>query len=402
MIKSPSTFQIDLSQIGEITVRQIAVGDFDHIFRIFRETALDDTEKVAKILCHQLISPELGEEEVLDFPSRVVKQWATKFASKDSSLSAHFRSEGDSIAMFLSAVGALQSECNEQMWRISSHTKASLDRINRMFLDTVGTGTLTHLSEVSKVWIEQTQRLAELLQPALREYERIAESFQKLWVESDRKYRSDLKIIKPYLKKYKWLVSPSMPAVAVDIIADAVRKGPVSRKEFSDLFIDYFTRGNWANTEEMVANWEKGSIASSRLRVIRNCVQLLRVEPTSKLNACYAVLPALIAQIDGVMTDCLTAQGVDFRSSFRRSKTATMGREVALRHALPKTPYEDFYEPARYLLLDILFQTAFMGQPLSTAFNFNRHKIMHGEFLNYGRKDYVVRCILILDFLAHL
>ncbi|EEE41203.1 hypothetical protein METSMIALI_00084 [Methanobrevibacter smithii DSM 2375] len=34
--------------------------------------------------------------------------------------------------------------------------------------------------------------------------------------------------------------------------------------------------------------------------------------------------------------------------------------------------------------------------------HFSRNKILHGENSNYGKKDYTIRCLMILDFLHGL
>ena len=57
---------------------------------------------------------------------------------------------------------------------------------------------------------------------------------------------------------------------------------------------------------------------------------------------------------------------------------------------------------ANEIFLNILFQIAYPGKPLKTPFTFNRHKIIHGEYLKYGRIDNTIRAFLILDFLATL
>jgi len=56
-------------------------------------------------------------------------------------------------------------------------------------------------------------------------------------------------------------------------------------------------------------------------------------------------------------------------------------------------------ELANEVFLNILFQGSQRGEPLKTPFTFNRHKIMHGEYVKYGRIDNTIRAFLILDFL---
>lgn len=63
---------------------------------------------------------------------------------------------------------------------------------------------------------------------------------------------------------------------------------------------------------------------------------------------------------------------------------------------------ESMLELTNYIFFEVLFQSAYHDQPLGNPYTFSRHKIMHGEFLTYGRKDNVIRAFLILDFLAAL
>jgi hypothetical protein len=62
----------------------------------------------------------------------------------------------------------------------------------------------------------------------------------------------------------------------------------------------------------------------------------------------------------------------------------------------------EFSPIGEYLLLEILFQEAFQGQDLTIPSTFSRHKILHGEYINYGRIDNTIRAFLILDFLHYL
>ena len=45
-------------------------------------------------------------------------------------------------------------------------------------------------------------------------------------------------------------------------------------------------------------------------------------------------------------------------------------------------------------------------QPILEGYNapmhLSRHKILHGENINFGRKEYAVRCLMILDFLYEI
>ena len=64
---------------------------------------------------------------------------------------------------------------------------------------------------------------------------------------------------------------------------------------------------------------------------------------------------------------------------------------------------EVFYNDAiNDVFLSILFQTTYFGEGYNAPMHLSRHKILHGENINFGRKEYAVRCLMILDFLYEI
>ena len=103
----------------------------------------------------------------------------------------------------------------------------------------------------------------------------------------------------------------------------------------------------------------------------------------------------LISQIDGILTDFAKQLGVENadrrRDKFKQDFRSKTGKDI----------FSVVSELDNDILLDLLFQTSYPGQPLKNPFSFNRHKIAHGEFLSYGRFDNTLRAFLILDFLKY-
>ena len=54
------------------------------------------------------------------------------------------------------------------------------------------------------------------------------------------------------------------------------------------------------------------------------------------------------------------------------------------------------------VFIDVLLQNTEPREDYKTSIHFSRNKILHGENFHYGKKDYVVRCFMILDFLHGL
>jgi hypothetical protein len=59
-----------------------------------------------------------------------------------------------------------------------------------------------------------------------------------------------------------------------------------------------------------------------------------------------------------------------------------------------------FY-PAIKLLIARLFQTAYNGSKLTKLPKFSRHKIMHGESIDYGNIENTIRAFMLIDFLDY-
>jgi hypothetical protein len=98
--------------------------------------------------------------------------------------------------------------------------------------------------------------------------------------------------------------------------------------------------------------------------------------------------------MEGVWEDYLRNKGVTYKGGKER-------KEIFKKIKTLIVP-DKFDDIANNILLDVLFQESYKGRKLATPFNFNRHKILHGENVRYGRKNYLIRAFLVLDFLAHL
>ena len=243
------------------------------------------------------------------------------------------------------------------------------------------------LESLSRQIIDSQKRLIEDFAERLKEYE-IAEGKAAC-----------------VLKKYKWLVSPSLP---ITFVYELNRLGmePV-RKEaaINRLFVDYFSSNNWHNLETMVIKW-KGLIKKERFIILNDCVQILKLTIDKKINQANVVLPTLIAQIDGIFTDYLITKGVkwdvEYDDFIRDGKVMKAGRKSRFRKHKQIPIPDQLDDVACGILLDILFKSSRKSQLIKIPLNFNRHRIMHGSSVKYGRKDYLVRAFLILDFMAHL
>lgn len=195
------------------------------------------------------------------------------------------------------------------------------------------------------------------------------------------------------LRRYKWFISPSMPASFVFKVVRQGRQEGNQRGAINQLFVEYFSANDYEELTRLVFDWETHNLFEKRMKIFRDCVSTLKYA-NGLYNPSNVVLPTLIAQIDGILTDYLRQQGVD-----RSKRNEWRGWKEQFELCTTDQYLPDL---ANWLILDILFQRAWPGEPLEVPFTFSRHKIMHGEYTRYGRIDNTIRAFLILDFLSQL
>ena len=224
---------------------------------------------------------------------------------------------------------------------------------------------------------------------------------------SDRYDVTETKAVK-VLQKYKWFITPSFPSSFIfEVIKLDQMKGRQD-KAINNLFIEYFEAGDWQNLETMVSSWKTNPLLKNRHKILMDCVQAIKVASKTGINEANVILPTLITQIDGILTDYLNLKGLRWDTAYddwvdiKTGEVRKVGRKTQFKNAKPKvltTPLDDL---ANDIFLNILFQKSQKGKPLETPFNFNRHKIIHGENVKYGRKDYLIRAFMVLDLMSHL
>ena len=242
------------------------------------------------------------------------------------------------------------------------------------------------LTESIKPQIDFWQKWAE-------QNKSVFDSISLQWADFQNRYQITESKAVLVLQKYKWFISPNMP---IDFIFKVVQLGQRKGRQDSamnKLFVDYFSQNNWQNLEAIRKNWNKNPLFKKRTKIIHDCIKMLKTADI-ETNVANVVLPTLIAQIDGFLTDYLDSKNIPYRtyaekkSQFKENSSKPISSELN--------------ELANRAFLNILFQHSQKGEPLKTPFNFNRHKIMHGESTNYGRNGYLIRSFLIIDFLVSI
>lgn len=238
-------------------------------------------------------------------------------------------------------------------------------------------------------WLDSARRAANEFLAKLEEYVRPIVDIAIYLKEFEERYKiAEAEAIK-VLRKYKWIIAPSMPVSFLAEVIELAGQSGNRRGKINKLFIDYFSENNFAELEELVESWSDRPLFKPRMKIFRDCVNVLKCSDGT-FNASNLVLPTLIAQIDGILTEYTKSNAI-YRNDNK-------WKEQFRLHATK--PY--MADVANALLLDYLFQKAVAGKPLEVPFTFNRHKVLHGEYIQYGRMEHSIRAFLVLDFLSGL
>lgn len=256
------------------------------------------------------------------------------------------------------------------------------------------------LENIQQVIAESIKQLRECLAEPLKLINEHFVELGKIVVAGLKRYEVAEEKSIVVLEKYKWLISPSLPINIIYNLMEISLKTGRQDSAVNNLFIKYFSANNWQNLQSMVVGWN-GLIGRDRMKILMDCVYILQNINDKKINQTNVILPTLIAQIDGILTDYLINKEIMWRVEYD-DRGKLVGRKSQFKKYKIVILPDKFDDIAETVFLDILLQPSQKGKKLEKPFNFNRHKIMHGENKKYGRKNYLIRAFLVLDFLANL
>jgi len=250
-------------------------------------------------------------------------------------------------------------------------------------------------------WKPSEDDIRKLMQSNQQFFEPLTKQVQKLYGVIEKKV-THFRNLNKVLLKYNWFYSFSIPEECYNEIVDAYNSGEDIENKINSFFVRYFTKDNYSALEKMVKEWNNNPYFKTRMEIINDCVRTLKNEKPG-YNPSNVVLPPLIAQIDGIMTDFIEKEGFKFDKT-KKKWISPDGEEISVKKAYQsiKTDLDSISEYPNTILLNVLFQSAFHGDELQVLPSFSRHKIMHGESIDYGNIENVIRAFLILEFLSCL
>jgi len=400
-LKNEKIIKLRLRTLGEVELKYISSGDAISFFKILSEKKLSDREFVLKILYNQIIKPRVKFEEFKKLSDKDLIKIARVFIKNETHTFQYFKDTGDFYKDFIVAIKAIKEQQVERIKRIVKSfepvikqvvqaTQVASRVLETLPLAIIGEQVIV-LQNIFQKWIDQHKHI----------FENITKYLEDVW--QNYKIAEDQAI--PVLKKYKWFITPGLP---INIVFDVmqIEESKDGQEAVDNLFIKYFSANNWQYLEEMVNSWKNNFILKKRLKIIKDCVEILKLDKSSSINEANVILPTLISQIDGALTDYLNSQNIPwdcyYEDYIKNGKVEKVGRKSQFKKHKPVVLTTLFDELVITVFLDTLLQSSQQGQWLEPPIDFIRHRIIKGEIITYGRKDYLIRAFLLLDYIANL
>ncbi|MCL6094055.1 MAG: hypothetical protein M1340_09585 [Actinobacteria bacterium] len=419
----PRNLKVRLRNIGTIELKYISINDDLFIIRTDKEE-ISDKEFVIRVLknqaekngrlisklddktlCHVVEQYRQHEKDIFNYyvdtganfsdfrvalrtyHEKQIEHLKTIIAPAIRSAQETFRGFSIDFSSYIS-----QSDQFQQIAKtIARFTEIKLGIIEK---SKPFTSMLEQIGASARILADSLRPKIEVITNWVEQNEAIFQKFSTVWEDLAKQYQIGEKEGVRVLRKYKWFISPNLPLQFINEAVRLGRKRGRQDKAMNQMFIKYFADDRWANLERMVNTWDESELLKKRMKILNDCVKVVKETDSNGVNCTNAILPTLISQIDGALTDYLESKGV-LEGGYAVKKTK-----------FKENSTNDLTEPlnelAHEIFLNILFQKSQRGKPLETPFNFNRHKIMHGEYVSYGRRDYLIRAFMVLDLLANL
>jgi hypothetical protein len=437
--------RIQLESLGATELKYVSLNDSREFDKLLRQE-LSDKDFVTHVLHHQLVKPEINFADFQKLSDKDLEDLSRAFIKKEDYTFKYFRETGDFFKDFKIALATGRKKYAEELAKtlqpIIKSAQESLSTFSRNYASIIQqtlTGTsyvqesLQQLNGIASQISDTQRRIVESMKPVIEQYQSMAkiiveslrpqidiwqrwveqnkaifDNFSGYWIEFQQRYNIAETGAVRVLQKYKWFITPSFP---ISFIFEVMKLDQVKGrhdKAVNNLFIEYYEADGWENLGTMVSSWKNNPLLKNRYKILMDCVAAVKMANKKGINEANVILPTLITQIDGVLTDYLNSKGLQWDSDYddwvdiKTGRVRKVGRKTQFKNAKPKvltTPLDDL---ANDIFLNILFQRSQKGKPLATPFNFNRHKIIHGENVKYGRKDYLIRAFMVLDLLAQL
>lgn len=223
------------------------------------------------------------------------------------------------------------------------------------------------ITQIPNLYIPQISRIAETINGFQDNIKRLCKNMDEIC---------------SILAEYNYLLPLTLPLNIYSDLLEYLNNTQESKnreKEIDKLLLKLFSHKKWEMASEIVSKLkDNNKINPKRIVILEDCIKVLKY--TSRRTAANTILPVLITQIEGIWVDILGAKDKN-----------------KLKNIIEDMKNNKYVNPARELLADILFQHTKTKLPVKP--DFCRNKILHGEEVEYGSINNVIRAFLIIEFL---
>jgi hypothetical protein len=390
--RKPFHVYLTSEKFGDLDFRDFSFKEYSKVASLSKES-INDIEFAQRLAFHLIVEPKISEDEFLSIPDTELINIIRQIVDKNMNLKKFFGEPVDEQVF---------SEFRDAIKKYNDEKFDEFSKIMRLS----GFPSGTAITEIlQKIAIPQTIFFQSWFQSNPSIFDTFVKVTQKAQL-SLKRFRTTIDSLNKILKDYNWFYSFSLPDECYGEIIEIQNAGVDVESKINQVFINHFSQNNFSTLETMVKEWNDNSIFRPRMEIINDCVLTLKnIKPG--YNPSNVVLPALIAQIDGILMDFIEKHGFKFHKKIQKKRNkwqSPSGEILDLNEAYKSidTDFEMISECSNFLLLNVLFQTAYHGDELKNLPTFSRHKIMHGESIEYGKMENVIRALLILDFLSYL
>ena len=264
------------------------------------------------------------------------------------------------------------------------------------------------------------------------EFESAYREMEKIWENMgipEKHLRSIFLAIDKLALKYGWVSNWDhfTPAEIDDLLKEwSDTKFSIEEQEqmISKYFVDYYSAHNFNALNDCITKWNQNPIFNRRNSIFRDCLYALQSN-CEFFNSPNLVVPVLISQIDGFIGELLEHEGWSFKEidtkrgtkekrwvyrddptikNSEKNSDRCFGNVIGHkrnRFGITGGISDLIQMNSRYeVVMEGLFQPAYHGDNLKNPSFISRHKILHGEDIEYGTPKNAIKLFLILDYLS--
>jgi len=440
LLNKPLT--IETESFGTITFEQFVDQDFDFIQKA-NEEKITPEQFCKEFLSMKVTSPKLSLDQIDDLSSSEICEILKKYIQIESLESYFIFKDYDyeeimegfnnfrlnyintfvktvvpDLTSRLSQVVTIYNNSIqpvlETIPKINYEYYKVSDTINTLIENNIQTQYYLHKLVNSCVF-----NITSIINPIINswyEWSKTSENLTRILTETITKWNyiekeSRISKIKAqeYLKRYHWFISPNMDyKIVIDIVNISESDSKDKLKQINHTFINYFLEDNCKQLEDLIEKWRENSLFDGRIKILQDCVNVIKICNGENINFSNLVVPTLIAQIEGIQTEFMKQQGLtvnrnkicDLEGELKKDEN---NQDIQFDDFFRElTSHDEFFDAMNDIFLNVLFQRTQPGEDYKSSIHFSRHKILHGENKYYGKKVYTIRCFMILDFLSEL